>query len=278
MRGRPDLATLGCRDARRRGGRLRRLRAHPRRARGGRRPLDRVEIVPPGVDVDEFRPEPREEALAALVEEARADPPNPDDGDERLPDEGNADALRALLRRRAADGRLLREADREQGRPRPARGARRPRRARGRRGLRRLPRATRGARSARHALHRARSSTATSATCCRSATSPRCRRSSPRRSGWSLPRRPRPACCRSSRALGPRRGRGGHRRGGRAGAPRSSPSRREMRPRCASASPRSSRCPPSARRDLGVAARRAVERAGAGRWWPRVCSTLQSRK
>ena len=39
--------------------------------------VDRVEIVPPGVDVDEFRPEPREEALAALLEEARADPPNP---------------------------------------------------------------------------------------------------------------------------------------------------------------------------------------------------------
>ena len=52
--------------------------------------VGRVEIVPPGVDVDEFRPEPREEALAALIEEARADPPNPGNGEERLPDEGNA--------------------------------------------------------------------------------------------------------------------------------------------------------------------------------------------
>jgi len=52
--------------------------------------VDRVEIVPPGVDVDEFRPEPREEALAALVEEARADPPNPGNREERLSDEGNA--------------------------------------------------------------------------------------------------------------------------------------------------------------------------------------------
>jgi glycosyltransferase involved in cell wall biosynthesis len=52
--------------------------------------LDRVDIVPPGVDVDEFRPEPREEALAELLEEARADPPNPDNREERLPDEGNA--------------------------------------------------------------------------------------------------------------------------------------------------------------------------------------------
>jgi glycosyltransferase involved in cell wall biosynthesis len=52
--------------------------------------VDRVEIVPPGVDVGEFRPEPREQALAALLEEARADPPNPGNGEERLPDEGNA--------------------------------------------------------------------------------------------------------------------------------------------------------------------------------------------
>jgi glycosyltransferase involved in cell wall biosynthesis len=49
-----------------------------------------VEIVPPGVDVDEFRPEPREEALAALLEEARADPANPGNAEERLPDERNA--------------------------------------------------------------------------------------------------------------------------------------------------------------------------------------------
>jgi glycosyltransferase involved in cell wall biosynthesis len=52
--------------------------------------VDRVEVVPPGVDVDEFRPEPHDEALAALLEEARADPPNPGNGEERLPDEGNA--------------------------------------------------------------------------------------------------------------------------------------------------------------------------------------------
>ena len=52
--------------------------------------VDRVEIVPPGVDVEEFRPEPREEALAALLEEARADPPNSGNRAERLPDDGNA--------------------------------------------------------------------------------------------------------------------------------------------------------------------------------------------
>src|SRR5204863_1913391 len=50
--------------------------------------VDRVHEVPPGVDVDEFVPEERAEALAALVAEARRDP---DDGDERHPDPGNAD-------------------------------------------------------------------------------------------------------------------------------------------------------------------------------------------
>jgi len=53
--------------------------------------VDRVEIVPPGVDADEFRPEPRDRALAALLEEAQADPPNPGNREERHPDEGNAE-------------------------------------------------------------------------------------------------------------------------------------------------------------------------------------------
>ena len=53
--------------------------------------VDRVEIVPPGVDVAEFRPELREEALAALIEAARADPANPGNSEERQPDEGNAE-------------------------------------------------------------------------------------------------------------------------------------------------------------------------------------------
>src|SRR5207244_11464727 len=39
--------------------------------------VDRVHEVPPGVDVDEFRPRPRDEALAGLLEAARRDPPNP---------------------------------------------------------------------------------------------------------------------------------------------------------------------------------------------------------
>jgi glycosyltransferase involved in cell wall biosynthesis len=56
-----------------------------------------VHEVPPGVDVEEFVPEPRDEALAALIDEARRDPPNPGNANERLPDEGNAERLAAFL-------------------------------------------------------------------------------------------------------------------------------------------------------------------------------------
>ena len=59
--------------------------------------VERVHEVPPGVDVDEWRPQPREEALAALVEEARHDPPNPGNANERVPDEGNAVRLGEFL-------------------------------------------------------------------------------------------------------------------------------------------------------------------------------------
>jgi glycosyltransferase involved in cell wall biosynthesis len=55
--------------------------------------VGRVIEVPPGVDVDEFRPQGRVEALAALLAEARRDPPNPGNRSERLPDEGNARRL-----------------------------------------------------------------------------------------------------------------------------------------------------------------------------------------
>jgi glycosyltransferase involved in cell wall biosynthesis len=55
--------------------------------------VDRVHEVPPGVDVDEFRPQPREEGLAGLLDEARRDPPNSGNANERLPDEGNAARL-----------------------------------------------------------------------------------------------------------------------------------------------------------------------------------------
>ena len=59
--------------------------------------VDRVFEVPPGVDVDEFRFQARDEALPALVEEARRDRPNPGNASERLPDDGNAARLAEFL-------------------------------------------------------------------------------------------------------------------------------------------------------------------------------------
>jgi glycosyltransferase involved in cell wall biosynthesis len=55
--------------------------------------VDRVHEVPPGVDVDEFKPQPRAEALRDLLDEARSD----DTGDERQPDPGNAERFEAFF-------------------------------------------------------------------------------------------------------------------------------------------------------------------------------------
>jgi glycosyltransferase involved in cell wall biosynthesis len=59
--------------------------------------VDRVHEVPPGVDIDAWRPQDRAPALDALVAEARRDPPNAGNADERLPDEGNAARLARFL-------------------------------------------------------------------------------------------------------------------------------------------------------------------------------------
>jgi glycosyltransferase involved in cell wall biosynthesis len=55
--------------------------------------VDRVYEVPPGVDVEEWVPQERHEALEELLAEARHDLPNPGSANERLPDEGNAERL-----------------------------------------------------------------------------------------------------------------------------------------------------------------------------------------
>jgi glycosyltransferase involved in cell wall biosynthesis len=55
--------------------------------------VDRVHEVPPGVDVEEFHPAAREVALPALLDELRRDPPNPENRNERLPDDGNDERL-----------------------------------------------------------------------------------------------------------------------------------------------------------------------------------------
>jgi glycosyltransferase involved in cell wall biosynthesis len=59
--------------------------------------VERVHEVPPGVDVEEWRPRARDEALTDLVAEARRDPANPGNANERLPDEGNAERLAHFL-------------------------------------------------------------------------------------------------------------------------------------------------------------------------------------
>jgi len=59
--------------------------------------VDRVHEVPPGVDVEEWRPRARDEALTDLVAEARRDPANLGNANERLPDEGNAERLAQFL-------------------------------------------------------------------------------------------------------------------------------------------------------------------------------------
>jgi glycosyltransferase involved in cell wall biosynthesis len=59
--------------------------------------VENVHEVPPGVDVDLWRPAPKADALAALLAEARVDPPNPGNINERLPDAGNATRLQDFL-------------------------------------------------------------------------------------------------------------------------------------------------------------------------------------
>jgi glycosyltransferase involved in cell wall biosynthesis len=59
--------------------------------------VERVFEVPPGVDVDQFVPQERAAALAELLDEARRDPSNPGNANERLPDEGNAERLAAFF-------------------------------------------------------------------------------------------------------------------------------------------------------------------------------------
>jgi glycosyltransferase involved in cell wall biosynthesis len=93
MRGNADLAAWGRESV----GHAREVYAgseHIRRVLeevlGAGEYLDRVRVIPPGVDVEELRPRPRGEALALLLEEARRDPGFVG---ERHPDPGNAERL-----------------------------------------------------------------------------------------------------------------------------------------------------------------------------------------
>jgi glycosyltransferase involved in cell wall biosynthesis len=59
--------------------------------------VSKVREVPPGVDVGQFRLQDRDEALADLLAEARLDPPNLGNAEERLPDAANAERLAEFL-------------------------------------------------------------------------------------------------------------------------------------------------------------------------------------
>jgi glycosyltransferase involved in cell wall biosynthesis len=97
MRGRPELAAWG-RQTLAEAREVYAGSAHIRRVLeevlGAGDYLDRVRVIPPGVDVEALRPEPREEALAGLVEEARRDPPSTSEWN---PDPGNAERLERFL-------------------------------------------------------------------------------------------------------------------------------------------------------------------------------------
>jgi glycosyltransferase involved in cell wall biosynthesis len=104
MRGRPELARWGAETLAQAEGTYvgsRHIREVLEEVVGH---VDRVFEVPPGVDVHEFVLRPREAALAGLLEEARRDPPNPGNAEERLPDERNADRLAEFF---AADRRTV---------------------------------------------------------------------------------------------------------------------------------------------------------------------------
>jgi glycosyltransferase involved in cell wall biosynthesis len=96
MRGNEELSTWG-RESLRGAERVYVGSAHIRRVLEevvGR--VDNVDEVSPGVDVDAFRPAERAAALVGLLEEARADP---QDGDERHPDPGNAERFAEFFAR-----------------------------------------------------------------------------------------------------------------------------------------------------------------------------------
>ena len=115
--------------------------------------VDRVHEVPPGVDIELFAPLPRDEALRDLLAEAGRSA-EPRQRERAPPRRGERRAARGVLRRRRADGSVLRQAHRNKGvhvllealRDLDARAVDRR--------LRRLPRRAGGARPARHALHR----------------------------------------------------------------------------------------------------------------------------
>ena len=132
--------------------------------------VERVHEVPPGVDVDEFRPAAaRRGARRAARRGPRAIRRTRATASERLPGRGQRARGSASSSRRRADRPLLRQAALQQGRPRAARGAaRRSTRGRSIVGFGDYRARARGDRAAAARSSPGRSSTATSSTCSRS--------------------------------------------------------------------------------------------------------------
>ena len=200
MRGNERAAAWGARARAGAASRLRRLRPHPRGARGRRRPRRARPRGAAGRRRRRVPPQPREEALARLLDEAAATRRT-----RATRTSGCRTRAMPSVSQRSSQGtsptvvyfgKLLYN-----------------------KGVHLLLEALRGldaravivgfgdyreeleaAGAAANALSPARSSTATSSTCSRWPTSRSCRRSSPRRSAWSRPRPPPPAARRSSPA------------------------------------------------------------------------------
>ena len=176
MRGNEELCAWARGRSSRRGD-PRRHRAHPPRDRGGARTgrprCDRCTSSRRASTSRSSARRPKAEALAGLLAECRARPPEPAGGPRPAPaGRGERRAARRVPRRRRADGRLRRADQPREGRARARRGARAAAACARDGGLGRHPRGARGETSTLAASSsRAPSSTAISSTCSRSRTS-----------------------------------------------------------------------------------------------------------
>ena len=79
--------------------------------------VERVHEIPPGVDVDLWRPALESRRARAASRRGKGRPAQPGQRRGAAPGRAQRGAARGVPRRRPADRRLLRQADREQGRP-----------------------------------------------------------------------------------------------------------------------------------------------------------------
>ncbi len=135
-------------------------------------PVSPVLSIPPGVDIDEFVPAERGVSLLRLLDEARRDPANPGNANERLPDADNAQRLARFFERDEPTLLYFGKLIENKGVQLLLEGSCHARRARRDRRLRRLPdraraarRATAGGQGALHRCARAPSSRPPASAC-----------------------------------------------------------------------------------------------------------------